>query len=528
MSLKTSQPSRTQQVIVVLIALLALGGVVAAPGAVVAQGDDERSPLPMSVYGDITVNGDPGDGVEVTAEINGEERGSIVADDGTYGGPGTLDEKLTVNGQNGEEGATVEFFVDGEPADTTPESISYKPGEDDRVDITVSLNNGGGDPGDGGDNTVNLGGGNTGTVNPPGSSVDSATITLPAGSGASTVTVTTANSPTGSAPDPGGTVATYIDISADVSVQGDTTIRTDIPQSTLNSANVSDPTIAHFVDGSWEELATTSSTSGNVVTLTATASELSPFAIAQAGSIDTGGNNNNNVGDDDDGGGGGGGGGAADTGTGTGVDAPNISSELGDQATVTAESEPLITSESDTRSTATFLESFPLLRSVSFIKTDGFDEFSGTVNARAIDGEPAATGVPEGTVVSLTNVAMPSRNVSQVQLRYEIPNSRLNDLEASGDELTVRQFDGSNWQEVDVEAEDTGNTTIITAQLSDTTSSYFALMAPAVEGDTAAGEDDGGDEDEEEPSSDDAVPGFGTIVSIVSIIAMMIALSRRE
>ena len=125
---------------------------------------------------------------------------------------------------------------------------------------------------------------------------------------------------------------------------------------------------------------------------------------------------------------------------------------------------------------------------------------------------------------------MPDQNVSQVELRYEVPNSQLNELGASGDELTVRRFDGSDWQEVNVEAGETENSSVVTAQLSETTTSYFALMAPAAEDDeTAAGDGDGEDGSEgEEPSSDDAVPGFGIIVSLVSIIAMVVAISRRN
>jgi len=129
-----SQPFRKQS-LVVLIALLAVVGLALAPGMVVAEDSDDNPPLPAAYYGEVTVDGEPADGVTITAEIDGEERGSIVADDGEYGGPGTLDEKLTVEGEDGEDGETIEFFVNGEPADTDPSDVEYEPGVSEQVDL---------------------------------------------------------------------------------------------------------------------------------------------------------------------------------------------------------------------------------------------------------------------------------------------------------------------------------------------------------------------------------------------------------
>jgi len=143
-------------VTIVLIAFLTLGGVAAAPGAVVAQNE----PIPAAYYGSITTtDGAAVDGVEITAEINGEERGSITAEDGTYGGSETLDEKLVVNGEEGEQGDTVEFFVDGEPAETDPGSISYQPDAVQQVDLTIDTSSGD----DGGDDSDSSGGGGGGS-----------------------------------------------------------------------------------------------------------------------------------------------------------------------------------------------------------------------------------------------------------------------------------------------------------------------------------------------------------------------------
>jgi hypothetical protein len=323
-----------------------------------------------------------------------------------------------------------------------------------------------------------------------------------------------------------GSTPTFIEINAETQTGSDATVEITVDKSQFN--NVNNARVFRFNGTQFNSLPTSVvSETSNEVTLQFS-TRFSTFAIGEVTPSSPG--SPGSPSDNDGGGGGGGGGFTATQSDGTGVDEPNISSDLGDQATITAESEPIIVSEDNTRSTATFADNFPLLRSVSFVKTDTLDDFSGTVNARAIDGEPTATGVPEGTVVSLSHITMPDQNVSQVELRYEVPNSQLNELGASEDELTVRRFDGSDWQEVDVEAGETENSSVVTAQLSETTTSYFALMAPAAEDDeTAAGDGDGEDGGEgEEPSSDDAVPGFGIIVSLVSIIAMVVVISRRN
>jgi PGF-CTERM protein len=164
---------------------------------------------------------------------------------------------------------------------------------------------------------------------------------------------------------------------------------------------------------------------------------------------------------------------------------------------------------------------------VTFVKAGPFaDDIEGTVNARAIDGEPVATGTPDGTVVSLTHVAMPDQKMNQVELRYEIPESRLSELGTSADEITAHRFDGSSWQNVDVEVtEETESGTVLTAELSNTTTSYFALTAPTVEDEPAGGDDM--TESDDGTSSDDSIPGFGMVAALLAIIAAA-ALVRRQ
>lgn len=129
MSSGQSQTTRTRTTVVVLVTLLAVVGLAFAPGMAVAQEDD----LPAAYFGEVTVDGEPADDVVVTAEVNGNT-GSIIAEDGEYGGAGLLEEKLTVAG---DEGADVEFFVEGEEAETDPDSVVVEQGEDQRVDLTV-------------------------------------------------------------------------------------------------------------------------------------------------------------------------------------------------------------------------------------------------------------------------------------------------------------------------------------------------------------------------------------------------------
>ena len=112
--------------------------VVAAPlvtGVVVADhGDDSDAPsVPASYYGDVTVNGDPAEsGTEITAIVNGESHGSIeTAEEGSYGGPGALDEKLVVEGAT--NGDTVSFEVRGVEAE---ETVEWESGDVQEVDLT--------------------------------------------------------------------------------------------------------------------------------------------------------------------------------------------------------------------------------------------------------------------------------------------------------------------------------------------------------------------------------------------------------
>jgi len=128
-----------------------------------------------------------------------------------------------------------------------------------------------------------------------GGSVESVGVSGLSGS-VTKVTVSQSDSPTGGAPAPSGKkVATYLDISPDSPVNDDVEVTTTVPQSTLTNAGLgpSNATLLHYVDGSWTEVDTSASVSGKRVTLTGTASGLSPFAIGEKSSTNNNNNNNN-------------------------------------------------------------------------------------------------------------------------------------------------------------------------------------------------------------------------------------------
>jgi PGF-CTERM protein len=127
-----------------------------------------QSPPPTAYYGNLTVNGDPApEGLTITAEIDGEVRGSLTTSQtGAYGGSDAFDPKLQVDGESGDEGKTVAFYVDGVAADQT---VTWQPAAVSRVDLTVSVDdrNGGngGNSGTGGGGADN--GGEAGSEQPP-------------------------------------------------------------------------------------------------------------------------------------------------------------------------------------------------------------------------------------------------------------------------------------------------------------------------------------------------------------------------
>ena len=100
-----------------LVVALVLATVAAPALAGVAVAEDDPPAPPATYYGQVTVQGEaPGATVTVEAVVNETVQDSIQTDaDGTFGGPGTFDEKLTVPGESGDR---VTFVVQSTDAKT--------------------------------------------------------------------------------------------------------------------------------------------------------------------------------------------------------------------------------------------------------------------------------------------------------------------------------------------------------------------------------------------------------------------------
>jgi len=199
--------TRSTPIAVLVVSLLVVSAVAAAPAAVAQDGPP---PTPAAYFGDVTIDGEPApEGVKITAHVGGEVRGSLTTtQSGAYGGSSAFDQKLVVEGTSDDAGATVEFRVNGEVAGTD-EPVEWEPGEVRRVDLTVgdgtdggdggdgSGGSGGGDGGDGtggsdgGDGgTANTGGGGGGAVAPPptGDAVETTTASVEMANDTATLT----------------------------------------------------------------------------------------------------------------------------------------------------------------------------------------------------------------------------------------------------------------------------------------------------------------------------------------------------
>lgn len=111
-------------------------------------------------------------------------------------------------------------------------------------------------------------------------------VHLPGTSTASSVSVVESSSPTGDASDTGDSVS-YLDISADQVVSGDTDITLSVSASKITNPNR--VVVRHFTGGQWNDLSTSfDGISNGVATFSVTASSLSPFAITETEPSDEG------------------------------------------------------------------------------------------------------------------------------------------------------------------------------------------------------------------------------------------------
>lgn len=120
---------------VVCIVLLAMGA-----GAFAAS---DPAPLPGAYYGTVTITDEPApDGTVVEAEIDGEVRGTITVQNGTFGGPTAVDRKLVVHGTADEDGETdVHFYLTGDEIARTQatESLRWESGTVTELHLTAEV-----------------------------------------------------------------------------------------------------------------------------------------------------------------------------------------------------------------------------------------------------------------------------------------------------------------------------------------------------------------------------------------------------
>ena len=96
-----------------IIIMVSITGVAAAQAPV----------IPCEFYGTVMINGEPAPvGTLITVKIDGAECGSITTTEtGQYGGTGTFDKRLVVQGTGDTEGMTATFYINGVPA--SPEAL---------------------------------------------------------------------------------------------------------------------------------------------------------------------------------------------------------------------------------------------------------------------------------------------------------------------------------------------------------------------------------------------------------------------
>ncbi len=114
---------------------IVLVSVLFAPATVAGTVDPQ--PTPAAYYGELTAAEEPiPAGVTVTAEIDGEVRGELVTTEADrFGGAGAFEPKLQVDGESGDAGAVVRFYVDGVEA---AETVQWQSSDVRSVDLSVA------------------------------------------------------------------------------------------------------------------------------------------------------------------------------------------------------------------------------------------------------------------------------------------------------------------------------------------------------------------------------------------------------
>jgi len=360
---------------------------------------------------------------------------------------------------------------------------------------------------------TNVGGDGSATVTVGGRDVQSTTVTLPSGSSATSVTVGEASAPTGSAQgsEPENDVATYLNVSADSEVDDSVDISVTVEKSTLSDAGIAteDAVILHYVDGAWTELETTPSTGGGTVTLTATATGLSPFAVGAAAADPAGG----------------------------GSDTGSLSGEI---------------AAGDTSVTERI--SLGPVREV----TVGFAEATtGSVRIERVDGFPVSAPTPDRQVLSTIDIAPPAEAANAPgSVEVTISRTAVSDAGTSPSELRFVRYDESDDEletlntdvvsadeQTIVLSADTPGFSVFGVVVAEQTTATATPTATTTPGPTATvsrtetatptrtpvEESTSPDAATETPTpTEGSGPGFGAIVAVLSLIAAALLAGRRD
>jgi PGF-pre-PGF domain-containing protein len=110
--------------VLITVAAISLAGIAGA-----------AQPFPHMFYGNLSVDGSPADaGTVVSARAGGEIRGEMTTEQaGAYGGPGTYNRTLVVEGNSGEQ---IRFFIDGV---FTGETTQFVEGASTATNLSLTL-----------------------------------------------------------------------------------------------------------------------------------------------------------------------------------------------------------------------------------------------------------------------------------------------------------------------------------------------------------------------------------------------------
>ena len=112
-------------------------GIILLSLIILVSGVSAIPPLPYEFYGNATINGTPAQaGTVIVAKLGDAEVGNItISAVGVYGGSGTFDKRLVVNGDEKQIGQYITFWADGIEAS---QKVKLWAGESQHLDLTFA------------------------------------------------------------------------------------------------------------------------------------------------------------------------------------------------------------------------------------------------------------------------------------------------------------------------------------------------------------------------------------------------------